>query len=54
MKHSKLMKFSTEMMLDIRNIGVKLGMTNTNVIRYAVKKLIDYELKENETKNPTQ
>lgn len=55
MEHPKLIKFSTEMMLEIKELGRKLGMTDTNVIRYAVKKLVDDELKENDrTKNTNQ
>ena len=43
-KMKKLMTFSDEMYLQLGDVGHKLGMTRTNVIRYACKNLIEKEL----------
>jgi len=42
---TKIMTFSIDMYMQLGEVGRKLGMTKTNVVRYACKKLIDVELK---------
>ena len=51
MEHPEVIKFSTGMILEIKELSRKLGMTQTHIIRNAVKKYLDEELRNDTNQN---